>query len=138
MKDASCRTPAAAQYRYRRHWIRLGQERENLRHSIMSTEEQLRLSNDGRVDAIAGTGSDRELLLERLAICRQRLEIVLEGLERIRDGSFGRCAGCEAPIGKKRLQALASARYCIRCQERLELEEMNEGSLTSVELELLR
>jgi RNA polymerase-binding transcription factor DksA len=36
-------------------------------------------------------------------------------LGRIADGSYGRCEACTGAIGRQRLLALPTARYCIEC-----------------------
>ena len=36
-------------------------------------------------------------------------------LERIADGTFGRCETCGGAIGRQRLLALPAARFCIHC-----------------------
>jgi RNA polymerase-binding protein DksA len=36
-------------------------------------------------------------------------------LRRIEDGSYGTCASCGEPIGRKRLEALPYATKCINC-----------------------
>jgi len=46
-----------------------------------------------------------------------------QALNRIADGSFGVCDGCEEPIEPKRLQARPMADLCIRCKEAQEREE---------------
>jgi DnaK suppressor protein len=49
-----------------------------------------------------------------------RLQLIQQALERIKDGTFGICAHCQAPIGLKRLQVTPWARSCIDCQEQAE------------------
>lgn len=41
-------------------------------------------------------------------------------LERIDQGTFGRCENCGQAIDKERLQVVPYSRYCIRCAEKLE------------------
>ncbi len=43
-----------------------------------------------------------------------------EALARIEDGSFGKCAECENPIGIPRLARLPYTRMCIECKEKEE------------------
>jgi DnaK suppressor protein len=110
------------QLEYEQHRISLEQERKYLQNAIGLAEDQLR-SSEATTNGILGTGrasSDRELLIERSSHHRQRLKVVLEGLCRIRTGSFGLCIGCDKPIESKRLQAIPSAQYCIACQEQVE------------------
>lgn len=51
---------------------------------------------------------------------RRLLSMVTEALDRIKDGTYGRCVACEGEINDKRLEAVPWARYCLQCQERLE------------------
>ena len=52
---------------------------------------------------------------------RDRLaSIVQDALERLRDGTLGRCADCGSPIAVSRLRAVPTARRCKRCQVGLE------------------
>jgi len=53
---------------------------------------------------------------------RQIKEIDL-ALERLKDGSYGRCENCELKIKKPRLKAIPNAKLCIECK-RLEEEGM--------------
>jgi RNA polymerase-binding protein DksA len=41
---------------------------------------------------------------------------IVEALERIDNGTFGRCAGCGKQIAEDRLEALPYATRCIDCQ----------------------
>ena len=46
-----------------------------------------------------------------------RLRLVEEALDRVADGSFGRCVSCTEPIGVARLKVIPYTRRCIRCAE---------------------
>ncbi len=48
------------------------------------------------------------------------LEDVQQALKKFPDGTYGLCESCGAAIDISRLEALPSARYCVRCQTRLE------------------
>jgi len=55
---------------------------------------------------------------------------VLAALQRIEDGTFGRCENCGRQIPKGRLDAVPYTRYCVRCAETLGAEHtvnLNEG-----------
>jgi RNA polymerase-binding protein DksA len=43
-----------------------------------------------------------------------------EALDRIENGTFGRCAGCGKQIAEERLEALPYATRCIECQRHVE------------------
>ena len=56
-------------------------------------------------------------LMERM---QGTLEQVEAALERIDDGTFGKCLNCGNNISPARLQALPYAELCIECQEQQE------------------
>src|ERR1700759_696264 len=45
-------------------------------------------------------------------------------LDRLRDGTFGICEGCEEEIAPKRLRAIAWTTRCVSCQEKLESNDI--------------
>ncbi|MBD3379340.1 MAG: hypothetical protein GF408_02640 [Candidatus Omnitrophica bacterium] len=47
---------------------------------------------------------------------------VEEALQRIGDGSYGRCLDCGEEIKIERLKALPYAKYCVKCKEEREKE----------------
>ena len=75
------------------------------------------------VDNPADTGSDsfaQEFSLELLQRDETTLGEITEALDRIEDGSFGRCEGCNDWIPKTRLNAMPYARNCVSCQREAE------------------
>jgi DnaK suppressor protein len=48
-----------------------------------------------------------------------QLRLVDEALDRLDSGDYGICLHCDEPIPAKRLEALAWARYCVPCQEKV-------------------
>jgi DnaK suppressor protein len=90
--------------------------------------EQLRGPVDLPAD-VQGDYGDRAvagILHEDSITTRERILAQLEAvdlaLERLAEGSWGRCADCGEPIAPKRLQAHPIVETCLRCQERRELE----------------
>ena len=67
------------------------------------------------LDEVQSAG-DRELAIRRLENDSGRLRSVTEALERIEDGTYGRCTQCEAEISRKRLSAVPWTAYCLECQ----------------------
>jgi DnaK suppressor protein len=55
----------------------------------------------------------RDLLIERV----NRL---VDALDRLREGEYGVCVECGENIAPARLRALPEVRTCVRCQDRLE------------------
>src|SRR5689334_23249100 len=50
----------------------------------------------------------------------QLLVEINDALERIEQGTFGRCEECNEEISRKRLEVLPYARYCLRCARKLQ------------------
>ena len=46
----------------------------------------------------------------------KKLQEVLEALERVENGTYGKCANCEGEIPVERLRANPSAKTCINCK----------------------
>ncbi|SIT00553.1 TraR/DksA C4-type zinc finger protein [Alicyclobacillus vulcanalis] len=47
-------------------------------------------------------------------------------LERLKDGTYGRCVDCGQAIPRDRLEAMPTARRCVDCQRRLEKRQLAE------------
>ena len=63
-----------------------------------------------------GSGNfDQELTLSLLDSERDALEQIEAAIERIEDGSYGRCQTCGMRIRKSRLQAIPYVAQCVRC-----------------------
>ena len=50
----------------------------------------------------------------------QEMQDVEAALERVRNGVYGVCVGCNSPIARERLEAYPTAKRCLRCQNELE------------------
>ena len=50
----------------------------------------------------------------------RELEEIAAARGRLADGTFGRCELCGASIGRRRLEAMPTARYCLVCQREVE------------------
>jgi DnaK suppressor protein len=69
---------------------------------------------------MAESGSDafeEDVRLARMESAGDEIVEIEEALDRIRDGTYGACEGCGAPIRIARLRAIPYARYCIPCKE---------------------
>lgn len=102
----------------------LASQRDAARRRIGSLREQIR----GLADEQALTTHDDEHDPEGMTIAYQRAQFqaLLVGAEadlaaldqaesRLRDGTYGRCTRCGAPIGAERLTALPATAVCIDC-----------------------
>jgi len=63
---------------------------------------------------------DQEFTLGLIENEQGTLELVIEALERLKHGKYGRCVECGESISKPRLQALPYTRHCIQCARELE------------------
>ena len=73
---------------------------------------------------MADLGTDnyeRENTLRLLANEGRLLEEINAALERIQQGTFGRCEECGGPIApRERLKELPFTRYCVACAQKLD------------------
>ena len=68
-----------------------------------------------------GSGNfDQELTLSLLGGEKNALEQIEAAIERIEDGSYGRCEECGKKIPKTRLEAIPYAAQCVRCASKEE------------------
>jgi len=117
-KVKNCATKFLRPVLYERIRIRFLQEQHHLQRRIEETEEEL--LKHRAVDGTSLIDGDGQDLMLRCQQYRLRLKLVLRGLQQIWDGTFGLCARCNEPISVKRLDAIPTARYCIKCQGELE------------------
>lgn len=79
---------------------------------------------------LADLGSDnyeQDFTLGLIESEEEEMRQIDEALDRIDDGTFGICEGCENPIPIERIKALPHSRMCIKCQEEFELEQEASG-----------
>ena len=69
---------------------------------------------------VATDNFEQEFTLSLMQNQEQVIGEIGEALERIRQGTFGRCEECEKPIPKARLQALPYARHCVACARKVQ------------------
>ena len=63
---------------------------------------------------------DQELTLSLLGNEQDALDQIEAAIERIEDGSFGRCEECGREIPESRLEAIPYAAQCVRCASQRE------------------
>ena len=88
-------------------------------HVLQLTEDITDVADSGdranqQAEAVVNVG-----LATHDAVLRREID---DALERINAGTFAACEKCQAVIGMRRLNAIPYARYCIRCERRLEQE----------------
>lgn len=104
---------------------RLVELRKRLIEEVASAEQALRediLSpGDHSASRMHPGDQDVEGLDEQLAIAQneeQILEQAEAALQRIEDGTFGKCESCGRPISHARLEAIPYSAQCIQCAQR--------------------
>ena len=88
----------------------LAQGREQTKDDGMDTYDLASESRDREIHTIL---NDRD---------RAKLTAITEALERVEDGSYGKCEECGADIAEGRLVALPFTRLCVTCQSEQERE----------------
>ena len=76
-------------------------------------------------DDVGAEVSALELSMELLQRDEKTVAEIIEALERIKEGRFGKCEICEAWIRKTRLSAVPHARNCIDCQRAVEAKAVS-------------
>ena len=105
----------------------LFEERDRLVQGVRQLEEdtlyQPATDNVSDISSYAEVGTDsfeRETALSIAGAESRQLNEVADALQRIEEGSYGTCEGCETDIPRKRLEVFPAARYCVECQSKLE------------------
>ena len=83
----------------------------------------LRDSGDGAGDDQADAGTKTFEREHELSLLNNNKDMVLQcerALERISNGTYGRCESCTLPIGKERLKVFPRATLCMVCKQREE------------------
>lgn len=73
--------------------------------------------DEGFADAAQAT-SERARVLSFVEGLEQRLQDVRAALDRLGRGAYGKCERCGADISPERLEAVPTARLCIKCAQR--------------------
>ena len=97
--------------------------RDALRRALagdLSLLKELREQTSGDVVDFALDSAQDEISSQLAEVESRELANIESALEKMRDGSYGRCDGCATNIPVIRLQALPYATYCIQCQQELE------------------
>lgn len=80
-------------------------------------------SNERVAEEDQGTVAHEEFVSMRLNhLDYAQLRMIDEALDRIESGDYGICLSCEDGIPDKRLTALPWAKYCVPCQEHINVE----------------
>ena len=115
--------------RLRRFEEHLRQHQKQLERSMLTAVEQGRqVVAEDTLDVAdqAVFSYQKEMIFSQGTEGHSQLTLVRLALERLHDGSFGECLHCGEQIGEKRLEALPWTPYCIACQERIEMGELED------------
>ena len=100
---------------------RLMAELEAMEEHAPEVEEQVGMDIGGGYDEdladVASSTFEREKSVALESSVQHTLAQVEEALQRIEDGTYGRCLRCGNPIDSARLKVLPYATLCIRCKE---------------------
>jgi DnaK suppressor protein len=102
---------------------RLNAALEYLHAENPGADEEDALELNSLQEHLAEVGSvtlDREIDYSLEEVAQERLTAISRALERVEQGSFGRCVSCGGPIAADRLAALPWAGLCIDCKRREE------------------
>lgn len=106
---------------------KLIEERDRLTAEYRQDVEEARaIQQEGLEDfeELASMDTDRERLLIHSEQDRERLLLIEEALQRVADGTYGRCVLCGEPIPLDRLWLVPWARYGVGVQEKIERGEI--------------
>ena len=87
----------------------------------LSLLKELKEQTSGDVVDFALDSAQDEISSQLAEVESRELANIESALEKMRDGTYGKCEGCATSIPVVRLQALPYAIYCIECQTELEM-----------------
>jgi DnaK suppressor protein len=109
-------------------------ETERLTRQLRTKQMELSRSLHKRDDIVIEKASDaldqvqlmgdRELAIRNLDRDSSALRQIHRALSRIATGTYGVCLNCEEDISPKRMAAVPWAAFCIKCQQKVDLREI--------------
>lgn len=103
----------------------IGKIKEISEDTLMKSQKDISGDMSGYGLHIADVASDnyeRDFSLGLVSDERKVLLEIEEALKRIETKTYGICQMCDKPIASTRLKAIPHARYCRKCQEKMEKE----------------
>ncbi|WP_308217272.1 TraR/DksA family transcriptional regulator [Streptantibioticus silvisoli] len=97
--------------------------REEIRLSEAAVSGLMRDSGDGAGDDQADVGTKNISREHEMSLADNAREMLIQtehALERLDNGTYGRCESCGNPIGKARVLAFPRATLCVECKQRTE------------------
>lgn len=98
---------------------RLADKQAELTRAVSNSERDGREADEEATQDIvdkAANSYTKEFLFHQSDENRRFLQMVNEALERLKNGTYGRCVSCQGEVQERRLDAVPWARYCIECQ----------------------
>jgi DnaK suppressor protein len=89
----------------------------------LRTREPISFQRTSEPEEEAQRTAEQDLAVQDRNRAAEMLRQTRAALDRIEDGSYGVCLSCEQEIEPRRLAAVPSAAYCVRCQETLDQQE---------------
>lgn len=108
--------------RYKKKLLKMKNEIINKLSEVYSESKEVEPEIAQDIGDRAETSYTKEFLLSLSNTERKQLQLIDNALKRIEDGQYGICQKCHKEIGKKRLEIIPWALYCIDCQEKVEEE----------------
>lgn len=107
-------------------------KQDELRNEIARFKGEMRETPAGVEDPIdeVTSSQNKATALEESTFAAGTLEQVDEALQRIEEGSYGRCMDCGKQIEEARLEAVPWTRYCLEDQEKHDAGNLPTGSST--------
>lgn len=106
-------------------------EREKLHRDIKHLDFKSRQDSSGDLSSytfhMADLGTDnfdRDMNLDLHGTEQEIMKQVEDALVKIEDGTYGKCEVCRGNITIKRLKVIPYARFCLKCQEKMEREKI--------------
>lgn len=111
----------------------LTERRDALRQAVTGDDsllKELSQRSDGDVVDFASASSNGELSSQLAEVETRELNLIEEALKRVKDGTFGKCKGCNRNIKQARMQALPYAACCIECKRAAEEAGVEPNAVT--------
>ena len=106
---------------------------EEIRSSLVGdVARNLKSSKEEFTDVVADVNDDatrtynRQMMLNLGEQDWDKLRLVEDALESIKQGNYGSCQKCETTIPEARLNIVPFAKYCVECLSKLEKEKSAE------------
>lgn len=99
------------------------ERRNQLLEQLENLEEELAYLDQSRPPEFSEEAQEEAAANSLLALNeqeRRELKDIQRALDKLDEGTYGKCERCSKDIGEPRLMALPMVRYCISCQKKRE------------------